>query len=152
MLLSNSWVIPENVMTTKNGHRKITILKIIEESFDMRMGPALIFFEVTLGEKLAFLMNLLTNCYYFLCFLQGGKTNGSGILKMDANFLENFRTTQIKYHRPTVLLCIDYNGNEFFSPKDPSSNEILHLLKLMGNLKTEIEVRTQTISIGFLIF
>jgi len=67
---------------------------------------------------------------------------------MDANFLENIRSTQIKYHRPTVLLCIDYNGNEFFSPKDPTGNEYFQLLKMMGNFKTDIEIRTQTITLG----
>ena len=67
---------------------------------------------------------------------------------MDANFLENIRSAQIKYHRPTVLLCIDYNGNEFFSPKDPVGNELLHLIKMMGNPKTDIEIRTQTLTAG----
>lgn len=67
---------------------------------------------------------------------------------MDANFLENIRSAQIKYHRPTVLLCIDYNGGEFFSPKDPVGNEFLHLIKMMGNPKTDIEIRTQTLTTG----
>jgi len=46
MIFSNSYIVPENIAHTKNGQRKITLLKIIEESFDMRSGPALIFFEV----------------------------------------------------------------------------------------------------------
>ena len=46
LVLSNSFIIPENIANTKNSHRKINLLKIIEESFDMRFGPALIFFEV----------------------------------------------------------------------------------------------------------
>ena len=46
MILSNSYLIPENATNSKNNHRKINLIKIIEESFDMRQGPALIFFEV----------------------------------------------------------------------------------------------------------
>ena len=70
-------------------------------------------------------------------------------MKLDPNLLENIRMAQIKYHRPTVLLCINYLGNEFFSPKNPTGNEIIHLIKMMGNLKTDIQIETQTLSIGF---
>ncbi len=46
MILSNSYLIPENATNSKNTHRKINLIKIIEESFDMRFGPVVIFFEV----------------------------------------------------------------------------------------------------------
>lgn len=74
-------------------------------------------------------------------------TNGAGILKLDADFLENVRLAQIKYHRPAVLICLRYNGEEFFSIS-PSENEFWRLLKMMGNLTTEIEINTHTITVG----
>lgn len=74
-------------------------------------------------------------------------TNGKGILKLDADFLENVRLAQIKYHRPAVLICLTYNGEEFFS-NSPSENEFWRLFKMMGNLTTEIEINTHSIVVG----
>lgn len=79
-------------------------------------------------------------------------TNGSGILKLDPNFLEIIRTTQMKYHRPTVMFSINYPGDEFFTIKNPAENEIWNLIKIMGNLKTEIEIKCQPISGTFFFF